>query len=93
MAASSNDIVPTLPVGATICCHNLALQKLTMGKDSKAQNITKEDADKLYSLFRKGPHKRGLNYNDTDAKYIRNEVFEKHFLTKKLDNIRTRPTA
>ena len=43
----------------TICCHTL--QKLTMGKDSEGQNITKDDADKLYSLFRKGPHKGGLN--------------------------------
>jgi len=60
-----------------------------MGKDSQGQNITKDDADKLYALFRKGPHKGGLNYNDTHAKYIRKEVFEKHFPTKKLNNFRT----
>jgi hypothetical protein len=43
-----------------------------MGKDIIGQNISKEDANKLYSLFRKGPRKGGLNNNDTDAEYIRN---------------------
>jgi hypothetical protein len=43
-----------------------------MGKDSVSQNILKEDADKLYSLFCKDPHKGGLNYNNTNAEYITN---------------------
>jgi hypothetical protein len=45
-----------------------------MGKDSVGKNISKQDADKLYSVFRKGLHKRGLNSNDTDAEYIRNVI-------------------
>jgi hypothetical protein len=43
-----------------------------MGKDNVSQNISKEDADKLFSLFRKGPNRGGLNYKKHNAKCIRN---------------------